>query len=208
MDYDDELAKFFQMTAQKACALNQIESCMQLAHFYYTHKLYRNFDSAREIGKKACLGNAEYCNNLSSIEISIDSSKAQKKQFIPFYYHLACHKLNNSGSCYALGKIYDSQAKKYGIGEITSYDKAMQYYKKACEMSGECSKLSKIYFEGEVVGGKKVKRDLAKAKQYFARTCDKNCPNKDCLSCDIKKMDLKELKTLKIDWDFDNEEAD
>lgn len=203
VDYDDELARYFQTTAQKACERNQIESCMQLAHFYYTHKSYRNFDSAREFGKKACLSNAEYCDNLATIEISIDSSKAQKKQFIPFYHHLACHKLNRSDSCYALGKIYDLEAKKYGIGEMISYDKAIQYYKKACDISGECLKLSKIYFVGEVVGGKKVKRDLAKAKQYFVKSCDNNCPNKDCLSCDIKKMDLKELKTLEIDWDFD-----
>ena len=67
-------------------------------------------------------------------------------------------------SCKTLGNYYYN-----GYGVRQSYEKAFQYYKKACDLGSGfgCSDVGFAYYDGEG-----VKKDLNRAKDFFAKSCE------------------------------------
>ena len=68
------------------------------------------------------------------------------------------------GSCGVLGLFYNN-----GLGVRQSYEKALQYYKKACDLGNGngCGMVGAFYHDGVV-----VKQNLSKAKELFGKACD------------------------------------
>lgn len=67
-------------------------------------------------------------------------------------------------SCDKLGKYYHN-----GLGVRQSYEKALQYWKKACDLGngGGCFLTGGAYYNG-----KGVKKDLKTAIKFFAKSCE------------------------------------
>lgn len=88
----------------------------------------------------------------------------------------------DAGFAYACGMFGDRYRKgTYGLAK--SGEKALEYYKKGCELKhkGMCHAVGVMYFEG-----KSVPKSTEKAKEYLKKGCDL----KNYLSC----MGLKDLE--------------
>lgn len=110
-------------------------------------------------------------------------------------------------------KAYDDNRESYYVSynmpELINQKQALHYYDKACALGEDCMRLAQIYLWGDYVGKKEVRRDLAKAKHYFTKDCDKGVDDYKCgidgddnvcsasnPSCFIKRLSPKELKNL------------
>lgn len=214
----------FENAAKKACDLGVISGCEYLAYFYYSYKPKLNYTLARQYANKVALMLKDtYKRNgfLHSVEIApivtfalleskIDDKISTKKQFILDYFKVGCDDLQNAEVCLSFGYFYDKRDEKeeidnFGMSEIISQKQALHYYDKACALGEGCEDLGRIYLFGKAVGGEKVKKDIAKAKHYFAKNCKDKCDNqhfgkKECkkeyLSCRISKMSAKEIEKL------------
>ncbi len=112
---------------EKACNLNDAESCNNIGFLYMTGNIVKqDYIKANTYYEKACnLNDGNGCHNLgylydSGIGVKQDYKKAST------YYEKAC-KLNNGGSCHNLGVLYAK-----GRGVVQSKTKAREYYRKAC----------------------------------------------------------------------------
>ncbi|MGX2973336.1 tetratricopeptide repeat protein [Helicobacter sp. T3_23-1059] len=94
------------------------------------------------------------------------------------YYEIGCNKVSEaqSISCYKLGVMYVK-----GQGVRQDYHKAVELYKKACEMKHDtaCNNLGFLYENGQG-----VRQNLSIAKQYYGKACDLGIQ----LDCDNYKL--------------------
>lgn len=230
--YDGEVHKIyapkFQAIAQKACELGDARSCMNGAAFYYFYKPKQDYAVAREFGKKLHLllkkakfqgklniKDAEYLATLARIEATLDDKddKAERKQYMLDYFKAGCDDLQSGVVCDKFAKAYDDNRESYYVSynmpEIINQKQALHYYDKACALGVGCMRLAQIYLWGEYVSDKEVRRDLAKARHYFARDCDSGVDDYKCdidgddnvcsasnPSCFIKRLSPKELENL------------
>lgn len=68
-------------------------------------------------------------------------------------------------SCWGVGALY--RDKDYGITQ--SYEKALQYFQKACDLGGSygCAGAGELYYEGQG-----TKKDLNHAVKLYTKSCD------------------------------------
>ena len=233
--YDSQADKIyppkFENAAKKSCDLGSQKSCEYLAYFYYSYKPELNYTLARQYGKKVALMLKDTYKRrgflhrdeiaplvtLALLESKTDDEANTKKQFVLDYFKVGCEDLQNAGLCLSFGYFYDERKEEeendnFGMRELINQKQALHYYDKACNLGEGCVDLGRIYLFGEIVGGKKVKKDLAKAKHYFAKDCESFCRNgyESCKenhwSCNITRMSLKELKKLdECDFDRDSD---
>ncbi|TQR60324.1 sel1 repeat family protein [Campylobacter troglodytis] len=202
----------FKKAAQKACDLGEITGCEYLAYFYYDYKPELNYTLARQYGKKVALmlqnakKRSDYLNSNPLVLFAYAEARADdelRKQFILDYFKLACDELQIAKHCLSFGHFYDGET-NFGMSELISQKQALHYYDKACALGEDCMHLGQIYLFGKAVGGKKVKKDIAKARHYFAKDCENiggfcsdACSDTDDTSCHLKQMSLKELGKIK-----------
>lgn len=117
------------------------------------------------------------CNNIGWLYKNEKDYKNAKK-----YLELACSKNNKDvdskiRSCGNLGDMYQK-----GLGVLHSYQKAVEYYKIACDLKSafSCALLAGIYAEG----GINVKQDFSIAKQYAGKACNLGMQE----ACEVYKM--------------------
>ncbi|MGX3045980.1 hypothetical protein [Helicobacter sp. T3_23-1056] len=223
--YDGEVHKIyaprFQAVAQKACELGDARSCMNGAAFYYFYKPKQDYAVARGFGKelhlmlknakiqgKLDIKDANYLATLARIEANLDdkNDKEERKQTMLDYFKAGCDDLQSGVVCDKFAKAYDDNEESYYVSynmpELINQKQALHYYDKACALGVGCVHLAQIYLWGGYVGGKDVRRDLAKAKHYFTKDCENSCRYESgidkCASvgCRIKQMSLKELENL------------
>lgn len=223
--YDGEVHKIyaprFQAVAQKACELGDARSCMNGAAFYYFYKPKQDYAVARGFGKelhlmlknakiqgKFDIKDANYLATLARIEANLDdkNDKEERKQTMLDYFKAGCDDLQSGVVCDKFAKAYDDNEESYYVSynmpELINQKQALHYYDKACALGVGCVHLAQIYLWGGYVGGKYVRRDLAKAKHYFTKDCENSCRYESgidkCASvgCRIKQMSLKELENL------------
>ena len=221
----------FENAAKKACDLGEISGCEYLAYFYYSYKPKSNYTLARQYGKKVALMLTDTykrkgflhgdeiapLETLAHLESKTDDEANTKKQFVLDYFKVGCEDLQNAEVCLSFGYFYDERKEgeeidNFGMRELISQKQALHYYDKACALGEGCGGLGRIYLFGKIVGGEKVKKDLTKAKHYFAKDCESFCRNgyesckKNHWSCNITRMSLKELKKLdECDFDRDSD---
>ena len=233
--YESEADKIyplkFENAAKKACDLGRQKSCEYLAYFYYSYKPKLNYTLARQYGKKVALMLTDTykrkgflhgdeiapLETLAHLESKTDDEANTKKQFVLDYFKVGCEDLQNAWLCLSFGYFYDKRKEgeeidNFGMSELINQKQALHYYDKACALGEGCMNLGQIYLFGKVVGGEKVKKDLAKAKHYFAKDCESFCRNryesckKNHWICNIKRMSLKEIKKLdECDFDRDSD---
>ena len=221
----------YENAAKKACDLGRQKSCEYLAHFYYSYKPKSNYTLARQYGKKVALMLTDTykrkgflhgdeiapLETLAHLESKTDDEANTKKKFVLDYFKVGCEDLQNAEVCLSFGYFYDERKEgeeidNFGMSEIINQKQALHYYDKACDLGEGCVDLGRIYLFGKIVGGEKVKKDLTKAKHYFAKDCESFCRNgyesckKNHWICHIKRMSLKELKKLdECDFDRDSD---
>lgn len=232
--YDSQADKIyppkFENATKKACDLGSQKSCEYLAYFYYSYKPELNYTLARQYGKKVALmlkdtykrkGFLHYdeiapLETFARLESRTDDDINTKKQFVLDYFKIGCEDLQNAGLCLNFGYFYDKRKEEgkfdYGMSEFINQKQALHYYGKACVLGEGCEDLGRIYLFGKIVGGEKVKKDLTKAKHYFAKNCENFCRNtyESCkenhFSCRITRMSVKEIEKLdECDFDRDSD---
>lgn len=217
----------FKKTAQKGCDLGNSNACYLLAKYYYKYLDLLNkrenktdelaLSEARKFGKRVCaeLKDAGKCVRLAEFETDIKENDDERVKNMLFYLKTGCDELGNVKVCQTLAEHYDegvvNKHKPYHLDEkFINQKQALHYYDKACEMDGStCKKLAIDYLWGRYVGDDEVKRDLAKARHYFTKDCDKGVDDYECgidgddnvcsasnPSCFIKRLSPKELENL------------
>lgn len=140
------------------------DNCALIGGFYYFAGRYREAIPYYE--KAIALGNTLAYEPLGDTYSQIEDYYNSVK-----YYKIGCEKVNVNQviSCHNLGVSYDS-----GQGVRQDYHKAIELYKKACDMKygKSCSALGSMYEEGEG-----VRQNLSTAKQYFGKACDLGSQN-------------------------------
>ena len=219
--YNDKIyLEPFKKTAQKGCDLGNSNACYLLAKYYYKYLDLLNkrenktdelaLSEARKFGKRVCaeLKDAGKCVRLAEFETDIKGNDDERVKNMLFYLKTGCDELGDVKVCQTLAEHYDegvvNRWKPYQLDEkFINQKQALHYYDKACALGVGCMRLAQIYRWGDYVGDDEVKRDLAKARHYFAKDCEKNygdecqadgdeCP----VSCRAKKMTFKELQKL------------
>ncbi len=68
-------------------------------------------------------------------------------------------------SCWGVGELY----RDYGEGITQSYEKALQYFQKACDLGGAygCAGAGELYYEGQG-----TKKDLNYAVKLYTKSCE------------------------------------
>ena len=216
----------FKKTAQKGCDLGNSNACWLLAKYYYDYLEVINIrdnktdelaiSEARKFGKRACaqLKDGDKCVQLAELEVDIKENDDERVKNIFSYLKTGCDDLEDAKVCETLAEHYDRGLDRwkpdYLDEKFINQKQALHYYDKACELGGKaCKKLAIDYLWGRYVGDDEVKRDLAKAKHYFAKDCEKHyddfndsydeCKVSDMecsVSCRAKRMNFKELQKL------------
>ncbi|WP_258864556.1 tetratricopeptide repeat protein [Helicobacter sp. MIT 01-3238] len=126
-------------------------NCVVVGVVYYLAGRYREaipyFEKAIALGD-----NRGYILLGKTYYFSQDYYNAKK------YYEIVCNKLQARGSCYNLGNMYYN-----GEGVRQDYHKAVELYKKACDMkyADACNNLGVLYGNGQG-----VRQNSSTAKQY------------------------------------------
>ena len=216
----------FKKTAQKGCDLGNSNACYLLAKYYYKYLDLINvrenktdelaISEARKFGKRVCaeLKDAGKCVQLAEFETDIKENDDERVKNMFFYLKTGCDELGDVKVCQTLAEHYDkgvvNKHKPYHLDEkFINQKQALHYYDKACALGEGCMRLAQIYLWGEYVSDKEVRRNLAKAKHYFARDCDSGVDDYECgidgddnvcsasnPSCLIKRLSPKELENL------------
>lgn len=191
-------------------------ACYLLAKYYYGYLDLINerenktdelaLSEARKFGKRACaeLKDAGKCVRLAEFETDIKENDDERVKAMFFYLKTGCDELGDVKVCQTLAEHYDEGLDNHLDEKFINQKQALHYYDKACEMDGStCKKLAIDYLWGRYVGDDEVKRDLAKARHYFVKDCEKNygdecqADDEECpVSCRAKKMTFKELQKL------------
>ncbi|MGX2973106.1 tetratricopeptide repeat protein [Helicobacter sp. T3_23-1059] len=221
IDTDETYIERFKKVAQKGCDLGNADACYLLAQYFYAQKGKEDFNTAREFGKKACetLEDSSKCLELAQLlqKDIVDNKDNEDRQVeaMLFYLKTGCDKINDYIVCQELAMIYNEGLyDKHKLNKkLINQKQALHYYDKACALGIGCDYLGENYLFGEVVGGKRIKKDMAKAKHYFTKDCDNKGDNYWCgddeygnnvcdasPSCCIKRMNIKEM--IKIDDKF------
>lgn len=224
--YNNDLyAEHFKKVAQKGCNLGNADTCYLLARYFYAQKGKDDFNMAGEFGKKVCaeLKDSSKCLELAQLlEADIqegikdsEDNEDKKVEAMLFYLKTGCDEIDDYIVCQELAGIYDGGLynKPKLNKKLINQKQALHYYDKACALGIGCNFLGENYLFGEVVGGKRIKKDMAKAKHYFTKHCDNKGDNYWCgddeydnnvcdasPSCCIKRMNVKEM--IKIDNKF------
>ncbi|MDR1285346.1 MAG: hypothetical protein LBJ88_04000 [Campylobacteraceae bacterium] len=121
-----------------------------------------------------CLVSAVCFAQLAQLSLDLDKNRE------------LCDKKNNAEACFLAGYLYISQ-------DEPDYEKAMEYTIKSCDgkIANGCLSAGGAYFMGV-----DVKKDEAKAMQFFKKGCDL----KDTLSCEIYKSNGKILENILNDF--------
>ena len=170
------------------CAMDDKSACYALINDGLPSVEQCNKDSCRFVGtvysiverfreaipyfeKAIALGGDRYGSLLGGAYYKLQDYYNAKK-----YYEMGCNKgngdLTHAEGCFNLGLMYYN-------GKVVRQDyyKAVELYKKACDMKlgVACNNLGVLYIKGEG-----VRQNLSTAKQYFGKACDLG----DQMGCD------------------------
>ena len=147
---------------KKAIELGDVEAYSFLALLYQAQN---NPALARQNFQLGCdKGQYDACYNFGIfLELGRDFANAKT------HYAMACEKGNDkvkSNACHNLGVLYSSK----DLGGQEEYEKALQYYKEACDLGNpkSCGSLGTFYEKGN--GG--VEQDYAKAFGLYESACN------------------------------------
>jgi len=123
---------------EQACDGGYAYGCFNLGNSYYTGKgMKQDRQMAIKLYTKACDGGIDdSCTNLGSMYAEVDDYLMASK-----YYSKACAN-EFPAACYKLGAMNAN-----GEFVLISYDKALSFYKKECELGSDkdCNKFKIIY---------------------------------------------------------------
>ncbi len=130
----------------KQCEAKNYRACYVVGELNYGYEIY---SEAKKYYEMVC----ENANIKDSYEIDSAGAKVPTT--------LKAMQL----SCWAVGELYHD--KDYGITQ--SYEKALQYFQKACDLGGAygCASAGELYYEGQG-----VKKDLNHAVKLYTKSCD------------------------------------